>query len=86
MEIFYSRTLQSRVKRIEKRTAKKLFGKGKEILMLASKIAFDNPWIYPYPAQMESSKTSDFDRLCDSFLVYNCDAERGRFIHFFVKC
>ena len=85
MEIIYSRTLECKVRRIQKRTAKKLFEKGREIFMLASKIAFDNPWITPYPAEKERSHTSDFERLCDSFLVYNCDAERGRYIHFFVK-
>ena len=86
-EIFYSHDLKCRVKQISKRTARKLFDDGKEIYFHSSNMSFDNMWQSPMPAYKNgcSFVGYTFDQVCSSYECYNCDSERGNYIHFFVK-
>lgn len=88
MEKFYSNTLRCTVKQINKTSARKRFENGETIYFTPSKMLFDNPWQYPVNVQKKDRwfKDYSFDTICNYFENYNCDAERGKYIHFFVKC
>jgi len=85
--IFYSNVLKCRVKSIQKRTARKLYEFGVQIYLHPCKMRFDNPWQPPLPYRLgEYDDNRSFDEICNAFRYYNCDSERGKYIHFFVKC
>ena len=86
-DVFYSHDLKCRVKQISKRTARKLWDDGREIYLHSSNMRFDNMWQHPMPACKDgySFVGYTFDQVCSSYETYNCDNERGRYIHFFVK-
>ena len=86
-EVFYSHYLECRIKQISKRTARKLWDEGREIYLHSSNMMFDNVWQHPMPAGKDyySFVGYTFDQVCSSYKCYNCDNERGRYIHFFVK-
>ena len=77
-EVFYSHELKCRVKQISKRTARKLWDEGREIYFHSSNMRFANMWQPPMPL-------STFEQACNKYQYYNCDNERGKYIHFFVK-
>lgn len=85
MERFYSHDLKCIIQQIDKRVARNLFNEGYEIFMHPSNMRFDNMWQHPCPCSKKNSFTDNFDYLCHDFAYYNCDSERGRYIHFFVK-
>ena len=85
MEKIYSYQLQKTVKRIDKKTARKLWNKGVSIYFHPSNMKFDNCWQQPFLTNKSSNKLSDdFDMVCHDYAYYNCDNFRGRYIHFFV--
>lgn len=87
METFYSHYLGSMIQQIQKRTARKLFNDGKTVYLQSSKMRFDNFW--QQPADINKSRASygeTFDTICNAYEHYNCDNERGKYAHFFVKC
>ena len=86
-EVFYSHDLKCRVKQISKRTARKLWDEGREIYLHSSNMRFDNMWQHLMPAGKDyySFVGYTFDQVCSSYETFNCDNERGRYIHFFVK-
>ena len=88
MEKFYSSTLRCTVKQINKTSARKRFENGETIYFHPSKMRFDNPWQNPVDVQKNGRwfKDYSFDTICNYFENYNCDSERGKYIHFFVKC
>lgn len=85
-EVFFSHHLNSKVKQVDKRTARKLYDKGETVYFLPSNMMFGNVWQYPMPASKDgfSYQGYSFDSVCSSFAIYNCDNYRGRYIHFFV--
>lgn len=85
-EVFYSHDLKCRVKQISKRTARRLWDEGKEIFFHSSNMRFDNMWQHPMPASKNgySFVSYTFDQVCSSYETFNCDNERGRYIHFFI--
>ena len=85
METFYSNKLQKTVKQVNKTTARKLWNKGVSIFLHPSKMRFDNPWQQPYLTSKSTNNVSeDFDQVHNDYRYYNCDSERGKYIHFFV--
>ena len=73
-------------RQIDKRLARKCFDAGKQILFLSSNLRFDNLWQYPCPIRKEDSYGKrDFDYIVNDYTYYNCDAERGRYIHYYIK-
>lgn len=88
MEKFYSSIMKCTVMQINKTAARKRFENGETIYFTPSKMFFDNPWQYPVNVQKNDKwfKDYSFDKICNQYEYYNCDAERGKYIHFFVKC
>ncbi len=74
-------------RQIDKRMARKLFGAGERILMLSANLRFTNVWQPPMPCQKEdySFEGYSFDQICDRYMLFNCDAVRGNYIHFYIK-
>lgn len=88
MEKFYSngKTYQQ----INKSKARRLFDKGTEILFHPCKMRFNSVWQQPcviHKGDFEThvSGVSEFDSACNHFAHYNCDSERGTYIHFYVE-
>lgn len=86
-EVFYSNDLKSSVRRIDKREARRLYNNNVEVFFQSSNLRFDNVWQRPMPARKDGYSFSGhtFDRVCDDYASYNCDAERGRQIHFYTR-
>jgi len=87
METFYSTHLKCCVRQIQKRTARKLFYEGETIYLQSSNLHFDNIW--QFACDINKSRASygeTFDTICNAWVYYNCDNERGKYIHFYVKC
>ena len=73
-------------RQIDKKLARKCFDAGKQILLLSSNLCFDNPWQYPCSFKKEDSYGKrGFDCIVHDYTYYNCDARRGRYIHFYIK-
>lgn len=87
MNTFFSAKIGKRVRQIRKDVARKLFNAGKDIYFQSSNMPFGSMWQSPMKAQKNgwSFAGYSFDQICDSFEVYNCDSERGKYIHFFVE-
>lgn len=86
-ETIYSCALKCRVTQISKRKARKYWEDGKTIYFHSSNLMFDCIWQHPMPAEKNgfSFVGHSFDSVCDEYMYYNCDSERGKYIHFFVK-
>ena len=84
-ESFYSTTLKSVVKRIDKRVAEKMFNNGITIYLHSSNMMFDNVWQSPCPINNYQGQDRTFNQICNEYRYYNCDAERGRRIKFYIK-
>ena len=70
------------MKRISMTTARRLFNKGIEIYMLPSKVAVGGIWILPANLHMGDSS---FDAQVSEYRYYNCSAETGNRIHFYIE-
>ena len=85
-EKFYSHWLKSNVQQVSKKTAEKLFDKGMTIYLHPSNMRFDSLiWQMPYGVKKPENWCGNFEALCNDFRYYNCDSERGRYIHYFVE-
>lgn len=86
MEEFYSSDLKCMVRRISKAKARKLWEEGFTLYFLSSNMRFDNVWQSPMEDQKNgfSFQGYTFDKICNNYLAYNCDRERGRYIKFYV--
>ena len=85
MGIYYSCKLKRVVQQISKPKAKKLWEHGVTIYLHPSKMMLDNPWQSPMGASKTTSSAESFDGLCNSYMYYNCDSYRGKYIRFFVE-
>lgn len=75
------------VKRINKRTARKLFNEGKEFWIVSR---FQDPLRWGVLVNYKSNANyyagySSFDSLVNAFEYYNCDSERGTYSAFYVE-
>ena len=88
MEKFYSSTAGTMMQQVQKRTARKMFHEGEAIYLCSCNMHFDSAWQTPIVISKEVGKSLGytFDQLCDNYEYYNCDSERGRYAHFYVKC
>ena len=83
---FYSHNMKCEMKQINVRTAKNLFENGKEIFMQSSNMRFENMWQSAIcVSKKDLGYLETFETLCTSYKWYNCDKERGKYIHFFVR-
>lgn len=86
MEKFFSNRYNCMIQQITKRTSRKLFEAGKYIFLMSSNMRFENMWCTPYEVKKDSMQcTENFDYMCNDFMYYNCDYERGKYIHFFIR-
>lgn len=84
-EEFYSRSLECVVEKITKRIAKRIYEDGGEVYLHPSNMPFDSMWMLPLNISLYSCDGADFDAILNEYRYYNCDKERGRYIHFFRK-
>jgi len=88
MEKFYSHAFKCMIQQINKTAAKKYFEAGKAIFLQSSNMEFDNFWQSPCEVTKErivSYYDSSFEAFCNEYRYYNCDSERGKYIHFFIR-
>ena len=88
MENFYSGTFKCTIQQINKKAAKKYFEAGKAIFLQSSNMRFDNFWQSPCEVKKDSISHfygSSFEAFCNEYKYYNCDSERGSYIHFFIR-
>ena len=79
-------------KQVSRKTARKHFENGDNLLLHPSNLRFDNIWQSPMSAHIdnncciqEEDRSKRFDQLCHDFMFYNCDNERGKYINYFVE-
>ena len=74
------------IKRIDKRTAKKLYNNGKDVLFIPCNLRPDNMWgLGIWQNKDLNGQYDDFDKLVMWYSWYNCTAETGKYISFYVK-
>lgn len=73
------------MKRINMRQARKLYNEGTAIYLLPSKAMPGSVWILPIRISLDSYDPGDFDAEVNTFRYYNCTAETGRRVHFYVE-
>ena len=83
MEKFYSNTQHCMIQQISINKAKSLFDRGVTIFIQSSNMPFDGMWFSALDINFEHGV--EFEALINSFRVYNCNDERGNYIHFYVK-
>lgn len=85
METFYSNTLKCKVVQINKTKARRLYNERKTIFLQSSNMRFDNVWQSAFALNKKDKNYGEtFDKICNSYTYYNCDNERGKYIHFYV--
>ena len=65
--------------KITKTQARKMHAEGKAVYATASKVNPYSKWIFPY----EIPKEMDFEKFCNEYYFYNCNAETGKRITFY---
>lgn len=83
MEKYYLSSLGREIQQINKTKARKLWEDGQTIYMLPSNMRVGNIWMCPMPTRKTDDRWN-FNLLCADFIYYNCDNERGKYIHFYV--
>lgn len=77
-------------KRVNKSTARKMYNKGCNILLLPcnvndSAVQGTHPWIKAVSISSCTEDMNKFDRTVNEFEYYNCNAELGYYAHYFVS-
>lgn len=76
------------VKRINKKTARRLFYEGKKIYLLPCNVRLNNMWIEPQAIQkidFEESETL-FDYIVNCYELYTCNyQELGRYASYYIE-
>ena len=70
------------MKRISMTVARRLFNKGIEIYMLPSKAVIGSIWILPIGIHQDGTS---FDARVKAYRYYNCSAETGKRVHFYIN-
>ena len=88
MKRFYSERLKKQVQQVNKTRARNLYEKGVKIWFQTCKMSFDNKWSGPYWLQKDEpdAEGETFDQICNSLVYYNCNAQMGRYLHYFIEC
>ena len=73
------------MKRISMAQARKLYSEGIDIYLLPSKAEPGSIWILPIKISKDGQTHSDFDTKANAYRYYNCTAETGKYIHFYIK-
>ena len=70
------------MKRISMAAARRLFNNGVEIYMLPSKAVIGNIWILPIGIHQDDIS---FEAHVSEYRYYNCSAETGKRVHFYIN-
>lgn len=73
------------VQQISKPSAKKLYDKNETIYLQSSNYYPFGVWQNLMSVCKKNDVYTDFKYLYDSFRWYNCDSERGKYIHFYKR-
>ena len=76
--------VSNKLKRIQKRTAKKLYNNGSTIVLAPCKLNPEGLWYSGMPVNNKEIKT-DFETICNRFYSYNCSNETGMYISFYER-
>jgi len=74
------------LKQINKIEAKRLYSEGITVFLQSSNHIPFQPYQNVCPTSnhlFNTSIDSTFEIQCESYLYYNCDTERGRYLHYF---
>lgn len=73
------------MKHINMTQARKLYNEGTSIYLLPSKAVPDSIWIFPVKISHDVQAQDDFDAKINAYHYYNCTAETGKRIHFYIE-
>ena len=73
------------MKRINMTQARKLYNEGTNIYLLPSKAVPGSIWILPVRISRDESNPHDFDGEVNAYRYFNCTAETGKRIHFYIE-
>lgn len=73
------------IQQISKAQARKLFDSNQTIYLQSSNMQPFGVWQSCLVCSSQDYVDSDFDYLCASYSWYNCDSERGKYIHFYKR-
>lgn len=68
-------------KKITETQARKMHAEGKTVYCLPSKVNHWSTWWWPTPPEIPTDR--DFDKFCNEYQCYNCNAETGRRLAFY---
>ena len=73
------------MKRITMTQARKLYNKGTKIYLMPSKAVPGSIWILPTRISMIDHNPKAFDSEVNAYRYYNCTAETGKRVHFYIE-
>lgn len=73
------------LKRVNKRTARKIYRNGGTLFVLPCKMRFDNWWHQPLEMSRKKLCDDDFDTVVNCYEYYNCNAETGKYCAYYLK-
>ena len=73
------------MKRINMTQARKMYNEGTSIYLLPSKAVPGSIWILPVKISRDESNPHDFDGEVNAYRYYNCTAETGKRVHFYIE-
>ena len=73
------------MKRINMTQARKMYNEGTSIYLLPSKAVPGSIWIFPVKISHDIQAQCDFDTKVNAYRYYNCTAETGKRVHFYVE-
>lgn len=85
----YTFTINGRkAKRVQKRTAEKLYNAGKDVFFIPCKCNPENHWfsLGIWENKHLDGQYDSFEKLCNGFSFYNCnDSQTGKYISFYAE-
>ena len=73
------------MKRINMTQARKMYNEGTSIYLLPSKAVPGSVWISPVKISRDVQAQGDFDTKVNAYSYYNCTAETGKRVHFYIE-
>lgn len=73
------------MKRITMTQARKFYNNGTQIYLMPSKAVPGSIWILPTRISMHDDNPKAFDSEVNAYRYYNCTAETGKRVHFYIE-
>ena len=73
------------MKRVTMTQARKLYNKGNKVYLMPSKAVPGSIWILPTRISMSDHDPRTFDSEVNAYRYYNCTAETGKRVHFYIE-